>query len=267
MPLSRFRRDPEAGRNRGGDSTAEPYWRRDHSWKRFLDPRHPVTRATLGGLLSCFPIVGPVVVLAGGYYFGCARGRTMLVGIGLSVFLAGLAALQWYMLEIKISSDLRLTFADYADTEGGFPKIFFVSGVCVMGLVSFGWLFVAYKLRGPQFCSDGDHSIELQDRRRLRQVPSHHLPPDDGAYAARQLRAEPPSEIESSAAGSEDERPILPRSQPVSARSSRHRSISVQIPERVHQPEGTFSAGSSASSSSFSPVAPIPSTHLHRRGA
>ncbi|GAA5980155.1 hypothetical protein JCM5350_001783 [Sporobolomyces pararoseus] len=255
-------------RGRRGGSGTEPYWRRETSWKKFFDPRHPYTRLGLGLLLSCVPVFGPIIVFAGSYYFGCARGKTMWTAIAIAVIWTATSIWQWYRLDLKLDFTSGLDLV-WPSTDGGRAQVLWISTMCLMASISVAFEVAAFAGRGPEYRFDGEHLIVLQDRARLR--PStppdgerRSLPIDNGAYAARQHRGG-----EHAASESEEMNPILTDgSQPVSRRSSRHSAISVQIPDQAYQQGGPLSAESS-SSSGYSPLAraPIPPTHPHRRNA
>lgn len=51
-----------------------------------------------------------------------------------------MAALQWFvLLDLKITSDLRLVWPEYAEEEGGLPKVWFIGWVCIMGMSESDW--------------------------------------------------------------------------------------------------------------------------------
>jgi len=63
-----------------------PYWRRETSWKKYLDPRHPLTRLGLGILLSGVPVVGTTIIFLTLCYFGFAKKKgEWISGIAVAV--------------------------------------------------------------------------------------------------------------------------------------------------------------------------------------
>ena len=62
-----------------GAQRQDPYWKRERSWRRHLDPRHPLTRCCLGATLAWLPFLGPPLVMAFLFWFGCAAGHKSLL--------------------------------------------------------------------------------------------------------------------------------------------------------------------------------------------